>query len=254
MFSSPESRIVESSRNVNKTRSENMFLGESESGRWSWQFVSLDTSKDVRLSAKIRGTRSSQHSKCRWILKSLCGEEESRSTSLKTDLVRKGYKFAIGFCAINSPVVFRTGKRSSHDAKLVVHIKSSGKKRAFRLKLSANTRGSIRIQVPKVLSQPDAALVFRCVAGGYVRRIVPIRNTGTVPVTIRIEVMSQSKNETTFTAWPKSVSLIPGEACACNLRFSAVSALCASKYSATLVVVVPGASYRIPLRGEASSR
>ena len=254
MFSSPESRIVESSRNANKTRSENIFLGESESGRWSWQFVSLDTSKDVTLSAKIRGTRSSQHSKCRWILKSLCGEDESRSTSLRTDLVRKGYKFAIGFCAINSPVVFRTGKRSSHDAKLVVHIKSSGNKRAFRLKLSANTRGSIRIQVPRVLSQPDAALVFRCVAGGYVRRIVPIRNTGTVPVTIRIEVMSQSKNDTTFTAWPKSVSLIPGEACACNLRFSAVSALCASKYSASLLVVVPGASYRIPLRGEASSR
>ena len=40
MFSSSDSRIVESLGD-NKTRSESMFLGESESGRWSWQALHL---------------------------------------------------------------------------------------------------------------------------------------------------------------------------------------------------------------------
>ena len=251
MFS--ESRVFASSK---KTCVENLFMGESESGRWFWQFVSLDTKESfVKLSAKIRATQSTKSSKCRWIIKPIEAENRARSeSSLKTDIVRTGFKFAVGFCAINSPIVFRTGKRSRHDAKLVVHVNSSDgkRKRAFRFKLSANTRGTIRIQVPKVLSESDAALVLRCVPGGYVRRIVPIRNTGTVPVTMRTEVLSESKDDT-FTVWPQSVCLLPGEACACTVRFSAVSALGSSEYSARLLVVVPGASYRIPLRGEASS-
>lgn len=257
-FSDESIKTIVSSSSIG-TRTENIFVGEGESGRWYWQFVSMDTlglkttSKPVRFSAKIRASQSSRNSKCRWIIKSLSSESQG-GMSLKADVTCSDFKFAIGFCAINSPVAIRNGRRSRHDAKLVVHVvngtggESKKTRRAFRLRLSANVRGLIRIQVPKALSQIDSALVLRCVPGGYVRRVVPIRNTGTVPVTMRTKVLSKSN---VFTAWPKSFSLLPGEACACTIQFSAVENMGISMFSAKFLVLVPGASYTIPIRGKA---
>lgn len=266
--------------------STDVFLGESESGQWMWRVVEVmnrDPKRHAVAFVSFESPNSSKASTCRWSLRrdeneghanvrgdelgpmrqSGCVISKPMSFSLRPSERRT---FALGTCAVNRPRAYSLdGRRSYHHANLIVRCETSNattkEMRTFKMKLCLHTRGSIRLQVPRLIAGNDSALSLRCALGGSVERILPVRNTGSVPFTARLSVVGVNETQMPsssriFTVWPSQVRLLPGEACACTIRFSAVDGAFTSRVKegssvilvSTVRIAVPGASYSIPVR------
>eukprot|EP00939_MAST-03C_sp_MAST-3C-sp1_P003652 g3652.t1 len=208
----------------------------------------------------------------------------SISNSLTT-VVKNATKhlFVLGVCAVNCPLKSFARRPSLHEASLIVECRAveSGNDdnfsfpvEQFRAAVSLRAKGFVHLQIPRSIANNKSKLPFRCMWGGSVNRTIPIRNRGTVVSTAQMMIcngtearrifrVNDVEHVVAFSVWPQKIVLAPGESFPCTVRLSAIPIGIHStremyekgpakdmKHRALLRLLIPGASYDIPLLGE----